>query len=257
MSDTGSRLSRWSRLKSEARQQTRVRFAVPEEEAAGAEVAPEAPVVEAAAPTEDHGPPDVASVEGNDAPEGAADDDLPDIETLDASSDYTAFMSDKVSDTVRNLALRKLWRTDAVFANLDGLIDYGEDFTDAATVVEGMKSTYTVGRGMVDYEAEEAAKLAQEAEQGEAEQAEAANAEDGVAEGEDGAETAPEEPAADPSDAAVAGEHGAEQAGETQDEVLLSADVGVEGYGVTHSSKEEKHQQERMSSPARELEAKA
>ena len=59
-------------------------------------------------------------------------------------------------------ALRKLWRSDSVFANLDGLIDYGEDFTDAATVVEGMKSVYTVGRGMVDYEAEEAAKRAAE-----------------------------------------------------------------------------------------------
>lgn len=162
MSDNGSRLSRWSRMKSEARQQTRLRFSVPENEAV-------APVAVAEELSDEGVPADIGETGHPIEPAAEAQDslgtqdgapDLPDIDDLDASSDYSAFMSDKVSDTVRNLALRKLWRTDSVFANLDGLIDYGEDFTDAATVVEGMKSVYTVGRGMVDYEAEDAAKLA-------------------------------------------------------------------------------------------------
>jgi len=171
MSDTDSRLSRWSRMKSEARQQTRLRFSVPESET----VAPVEAVERPSELPDDELPPesvetaffDAATAEAAADPSTPDDDpDLPDIDDLDASSDYSAFMSDKVSDTVRNLALRKLWRTDSVFANLDGLIDYGEDFTDAATVVEGMKSVYTVGRGMVDYEAEDAAKLAALEEEG-------------------------------------------------------------------------------------------
>ncbi|MDM7947783.1 MAG: DUF3306 domain-containing protein, partial [Oceanibaculum nanhaiense] len=46
-------------------------------------------------------------------------------------------------------ALRKLWASDPVLACLDGLNDYEEDFTDAATVIEGMKSSYQVGRGFL------------------------------------------------------------------------------------------------------------
>jgi hypothetical protein len=36
-----------------------------------------------------------------------------------------------------------------VLANLDGLVDYGEDYTDAATVVENLQTVYQVGKGMV------------------------------------------------------------------------------------------------------------
>jgi hypothetical protein len=54
--------------------------------------------------------------------------DLPDVDSLDADSDYTPFLRDGVPDDIRNMALRKLWRSDAVFANLDGLNDYDEDF---------------------------------------------------------------------------------------------------------------------------------
>ena len=159
MRSPGSRLSRWSRLKAEARGTRRgMAFTVPgDEEVSDPVEAPTdaEPVVdetaargnEVAAPDASH---DAAVAEAAEAEEA----DLPDVETLDAESDYTPFMSDKVSDAVRNVALRKLWRSDAVFANLDGLIDYGEDFSDAATVVAGMQTTYKVGRGMV-YETEE------------------------------------------------------------------------------------------------------
>ncbi|MHA1108564.1 MAG: DUF3306 domain-containing protein [Alphaproteobacteria bacterium] len=54
--------------------------------------------------------------------------ELPDIDGLDKESDFTAFMKDGVPEELRNRALRKLWTTDPVFANLDGLNDYDEDF---------------------------------------------------------------------------------------------------------------------------------
>ena len=75
--------------------------------------------------------------------------DLPDIETLDKDSDFSVFMSEKVPDALRRRALRRLWRVDPSFAFLDGMNDYDEDYTDAALVVEGLKTVYQVGKGMV------------------------------------------------------------------------------------------------------------
>ncbi|WP_425405351.1 DUF3306 domain-containing protein [Hwanghaeella sp.] len=227
MSGSDSRLSRWSRLKSEARQQSRIRFAVPDAEEAIATV--EQAEVTADEPdgvTAEHRDEDLdqhSGLETSTDQVGAEVEEgpeLPDLETLDSTSDYTPFMSDKVSDSVRNLALRKLWLSDSVFANLDGLIDYGEDFTDAATVVEGMKSVYTVGRGMVDYEAEAAAKRAAEA----AEEADSAALEEGV-EGE--AEAVPDsELSEEDSDGNAASE----------------VDVEDQKFDPTHSNKEEKRE---------------
>lgn len=53
---------------------------------------------------------------------------LPDIDSLDKESDFTVFMQDGVPEELRVRALRKLWTTDPVLANLDGLNDYDEDF---------------------------------------------------------------------------------------------------------------------------------
>ena len=114
-------------------------------------------------------------------------EDLPDIDSLKESSDFTPFLKEGVPDALRRRALRKLWRLNPIFANLDGLNDYDEDFTDAATVVEGLKTIYQVGKGMVTPEEEAAAKQA-EAEAGEA-GAEAAEAKP------DAGEAEPEAPA--------------------------------------------------------------
>ena len=51
-------------------------------------------------------------------------EDLPDIDSLDAESDFAVFMREGVPEDLKNLALRKLWRSDPVYANLDGLNDY-------------------------------------------------------------------------------------------------------------------------------------
>ena len=48
---------------------------------------------------------------------------------------------------VRQMALRRLWRLNPLFGVVDDMVEYGEDYTDAATVIEGMKTAYTVGKG--------------------------------------------------------------------------------------------------------------
>ena len=66
-----------------------------------------------------------------------------------AGDDFSAFMNAAVPERLRRRALRKLWLTDPAFANVDGLVDYGDDFTDAATVIENIKTAYQVGRGFL------------------------------------------------------------------------------------------------------------
>ncbi len=73
---------------------------------------------------------------------------LPDPNTLQAGDDFKAFLQANVPDRLKKVALRKLWSTNPVLANLDGLVEYGEDYTDAATVVEQLISSYQVGKGM-------------------------------------------------------------------------------------------------------------
>jgi len=100
-------LSRWSRRKLEA-----------EQEPASVEQAPPAePVANLNEP----------------APEEAeapllTDADMPDIESLTEESDFSGFMSAGVSDELRNLALRKLFRA-PVFNIRDGLDEYDEDYS--------------------------------------------------------------------------------------------------------------------------------
>ena len=59
------------------------------------------------------------------------DADMPPIESLDKDSDFSVFMSPKVSDQLRTQALRKLFHLPA-FNITDGLNDYDEDYTQFA-----------------------------------------------------------------------------------------------------------------------------
>ena len=72
---------------------------------------------------------------------------LPDIDSLDAGSDYSVFMRAGVPDALQRNALRRLWLSDPMLASLDGLDMYHEDYTDAATVVPDLNTLYRVGRG--------------------------------------------------------------------------------------------------------------
>jgi len=101
---------------------------------------------------------------------------LPDPDTMERGADFAAFMSKAVPERLRRRALRRLWVSDPVLANLDNLVDYADDYTDAATCVENLQTSYQVGRGMLAHiEAVEAQAKAK------AEAAEAALADDQVA----------------------------------------------------------------------------
>ncbi|MBT5678041.1 MAG: DUF3306 domain-containing protein [Marinovum sp.] len=90
--------------------------------------------------------------------------DLPNPDEMEMGDDFSAFMSKAVPDRLRRRALRRLWLANPALANLDGLLDYGEDFTDSATVIENLQTAYQVGKGMTEHvlemvrQAEEQAK---------------------------------------------------------------------------------------------------
>ena len=90
---------------------------------------------------------------------------LPDPDSLAEGDDVRAFMEKAVPDRIRRRALRALWRTNPVLANVDGLVDYGEDFTDSATVIENLQTAYQVGKGMLAHVEEMARQAELEAEE--------------------------------------------------------------------------------------------
>lgn len=98
--------------------------------------------------------------------------ELPNPDELDAKADFKPFLQAFVPERLRRRALRRLWTLNPVLANVDGLVEYGEDFTDSATVVEGLQTTYQVGKGMLKH----IEKLAEDAEK----ERQAANSDDRV-----------------------------------------------------------------------------
>ncbi len=144
MSEERKVLSRWSERKAAAR-----RGDVPPEPADAArppDAAPDqaAPADDAAAPADEEMPV------------------LPSIDELTAESDYTVFLGEKVPEQLRRAALRKLWASDPVFANLDGLNDYDEDYNLTTTVIGAVQSAWKAGRGYAE-EAEEKIEKVEEA----------------------------------------------------------------------------------------------
>jgi hypothetical protein len=126
-------LQRWSRRKVEAR---------------GADKTPtEDPGVAA------EGPPasmEETSGRAQGEPAEVAPEDLPAIESLDASSDFSVFMRPEVPEHLRTQALRKLWRSDPIFSKLDGLLEYGEDYSIPSWPKGAIRTAYQIGRGFVN-----------------------------------------------------------------------------------------------------------
>ena len=60
------------------------------------------------------------------------------------------FFSRPVPDRLKQLAMRRMWRINPLFRFADEMVEYGEDYTDAATVVPDMKTAYQVGKGYFD-----------------------------------------------------------------------------------------------------------
>jgi hypothetical protein len=137
-------LQRWSRRKLEQRERERQAAPPPQEEEIGDNTG---------VATAGEGAP-------GDVPPAAADPvaDFPSIESLTRDSDFTVFMREGVPEDVRNLALRKLWRSDPVFANLDGMLEYGEDYSQwfKPGVSATLKTLYRVGQGYLADDAEAA-----------------------------------------------------------------------------------------------------
>lgn len=125
----GDFLGRWSRLKRER------------------ETEPE-PAVPAAA---DDAPPEPEKTDEEILEELG----LPDPESLKPGDDFSAFMAKAVPERLRTRALRRLWASNPTIAAVDGLLDYADDFTDSAMVVENLQTAYRVGRGFLKDLAEE------------------------------------------------------------------------------------------------------
>ena len=73
---------------------------------------------------------------------------LPNPDKIKKEKGLDLFFKDGVPDRLRQIALRRVWKLNPIIRFADAEInDYHEDFTDAATVVEGMQTAYQVGRG--------------------------------------------------------------------------------------------------------------
>lgn len=172
MSDERSLLSRWSARKR----------AVEAESAA-------APAAEAAegATEEIDADARAAELEANRLAAEAVD-----LETLDKDSDMSVFLREGVPELLRKTALQRVWRSNPVFANLDELVDYGEDFGRKDLIMETFTSAWQAGRGYLK-EVEAAADASPDA----PEQLAAADPAPSTPPGGDDAEAAPaaEEPA--------------------------------------------------------------
>lgn len=110
---------------------------------------------EAEAETEQRAAQDRAALEARQAARSDAEIleelGLKDPDLLTAGDDFAAFMNSAVPERLRRRALRVLWRSNPVLANLDGLVDHGEDFSDAAMAVPDLATAYQVGRGMLEH----------------------------------------------------------------------------------------------------------
>jgi uncharacterized protein DUF3306 len=99
--------------------------------------------------------PDALPVEGDDAslsPDGEPEfvPTEEDVEKLDINSDYSKFLKNSVPQHIKRMALQKLWRTDPAFGVVDGLLEYGEDYSDMSNKGAAIQSAYQAGKGYLN-----------------------------------------------------------------------------------------------------------
>ncbi len=142
--------SRWSRRKRDAE--------------ARAEAEPPAPPAAAApAPAEDAPRTDEEILEAL---------GLPDPDTLQPGDDFAAFLRAGAPAHLQRRALRRLWASNPVLANLDGLNDYDGDFTGGSVASGALQTAYRIGRGFLsDAEPAPGRRAPPSAEEGGAEEA--------------------------------------------------------------------------------------
>jgi Protein of unknown function (DUF3306) len=149
MTADSGRFARWSQRKAAARRGGALPVE-PDEAPAPVQVRDDQPP---AAP-ERNDPAPVAADIAKEPAEATAEDavvsELPPVEDLTFQSDFTVFMRKNVPEAIRRAALRKLWGSDPVLANLDGLNDYCEDFNVIDTPISLAQTSYQVGKGYFD-----------------------------------------------------------------------------------------------------------
>ena len=149
MSGNDGFLSRWSRRKHEAESGSDEPEAIPEDVSADA--------ADAAAMAEMEGVEELSDAEILEK------FDLKDPDELGPGDDFSGFMRAAIPEHLRRRALRTLWRSNPVLANLDGLNDYDGDWTGGSVAAGQLKTAYQVGMGFVRDIAETAGKLEQAA----------------------------------------------------------------------------------------------
>lgn len=129
MSDDDNLFARWSRRKRRIAEEEREEVRAPEPETVEEEISePETPEEEA---------------------ELLRRLELPLPESMKAGDDFSIFMKAGVPEFLRKRALRVLWRSNPVLANLDGLNDYDEDFTSPELTRKIIATGYKIGRGFL------------------------------------------------------------------------------------------------------------
>jgi hypothetical protein len=114
---------------------------------------------EAAAPTPAPPPPAAASPA---VAQGAAKPELPSVDTLKGlASEYKEFLRPDVDETLRQAALKKLFR-DPHFNVMDGLDTYIDDYSKPDPIPEAMMRTLSHVKGLLFEEKKEETQSAEE-----------------------------------------------------------------------------------------------
>ena len=71
-------------------------------------------------------------------------------EKVNSSVDLREILNKNIPDRLKQLALKRLWRIVPLYGEVSELVEYGEDFTDAATVIDNLQTAYVVGKGYLD-----------------------------------------------------------------------------------------------------------
>ncbi len=132
--DGDGMLSRWAKRKAAVREAEEAEVAALAEE----DEAPELPEPE----TEEEALAQLSEAE----PELAEQLQAIDIDKLTFDDDFTVFMQKKVPQIIRRRALSKLWLSHPILANLDGMNEYDEDYTQAADAAEMVRKAFEAAR---------------------------------------------------------------------------------------------------------------
>ena len=190
---------------------------------------------------EDMQPPGAADQEAEADEEAALSDEellakygVDDPEAIEDEEKLDSLLQGQFPDRIRQMALRRMWRLNPLFRFADEMVEYGENYTDAATVIDGMQTAYQVGKGYLQkaFDAAEDDAAEDDAAEGDAVEGDAV---EGDGEGMAGAEAEAPEAASKPAEqretALSSGESGDSATDEHRD--AAKAPTGANDAGQT------------------------